>query len=81
MTGPMQERVQSAIGAGDFEAARRCWEEYAEGVRLAIQGRTATPEMLDEMRELVEWSRIAVLSFRAHAADRLNQDHAARAYR
>ena len=75
------ERVRKAFDTQDFETARRCWEEYADGVRLAIEDRTATPMMLREMRELVEWSRIVVLSFRAHAADRLGQDHAARAYR
>jgi hypothetical protein len=77
----LRERVRTAMSAGDFLDARRSWEQYSAEVRKAIEDGTATPAMLAEMGDLVEWSRIVVLSFRTHAADRLKQDHAARAYR
>ena len=77
----VRNRLRAALASGDFVAARRLWAEYSDGVRNEIESGTATPATVDEMRDLVEWSRLVVLSFRAHAADRLNQDHAARAYR
>jgi|tagenome__1003787_1003787.scaffolds.fasta_scaffold17535439_1 hypothetical protein len=72
--------IRQAMSSEQFEAARHLWDEYAGSVRKAIENGTASPAMMSEMRDLVEWSRVVALSFRAHASDRLNQWHAAKVY-
>ncbi|MEO8597957.1 MAG: hypothetical protein ABI759_31845 [Candidatus Solibacter sp.] len=80
MHDAMQQAIRQALASEAFGTAQRLWEEYAATVRQEIEAGTATAAGMAEMRELVEWSRLVTLSFRAHAAGRLSQSHAARAY-
>lgn len=56
--------VREAVAAGDYEAARARFAEYARGLPV-------TEESVAEMRALLEWTRTAALCARSHAEDRL----------
>jgi hypothetical protein len=75
-----RESIRRAMGSEEFARAQRLWSAYAEGVRAAILDGTATESMMAEMCELVDWSRLVVQSFRAHAGDQVSCAHVARVY-
>ena len=75
-----KELIRQAMASEEFDTARRRWDVYAEEVRAAILDGSATELMLAEMRELVDWSRVVVQSFRAHAGDQVKCAHVARVY-
>lgn len=76
----MPDAIQKAFASGEFTRAVRLWEAYAEKVREAVRTHTAGESTLAEMRTLIDQARLEVLSFRAHAADRLGGARAAAAY-
>ena len=81
------EAIRQAVNSGEFGRAQLLWrecsgalaEELTNGhltkARLAEVG-----ELLAEVRELMEWSRMVVLCARAHLQDRVNSLHVAREY-
>ena len=68
------------MASGEFTTAQRLWHTYAEQVRAAILEGSATTNLMTEMRELVDWSRLVVQAFRAHTGDQVNRAHVARVY-
>ena len=80
MNRDARESIRQAMAAEEFAAARRQWDVYAGQVRAAILDGSATESMMAEMREVVDWSRMVVQSFRAHAHDQLQCAHVARVY-
>ena len=74
------EGIRRAFASGEFAKAQRLWAEYAGQLRHAILEGSATEAMLRETGELIDWSRLAVKAFRAHAVDRLNSARLAQLY-
>lgn len=77
---PTVDEIRQAIANEEFLRAKSLWDAYAAQLQQAIENRTATPAMLSETRDLVEWARLRVASFRAHATDQLQSLHVAQAY-
>ena len=80
MNRDARELIRQAMASEEFDSARRQWDVYAEQVRAAILDGSATERMMAEMRELVDWSRVVVQSFRAHGRDQVQCAHVARVY-
>jgi hypothetical protein len=72
MDGPPTEPIRQAIAAGEFQKAQLLWDGYAALLRQEMPKGSVTAARMAEMRELVEWSRRAVLCFRAHTQSRLD---------
>jgi hypothetical protein len=72
--------IRAALAAGEFARAQNLWSDYAARVEAAVHDRSATAADLAEMRELVEWTRQVVLSFRSLSTSRLASRRAAAAY-
>jgi hypothetical protein len=76
----LRQSIRQAMASGEFVTAQRLWHTYAEQVRAAILKGSATADLMTEMRELVDWSRLVVQTFRAHTGDQVNRAHVARVY-
>jgi hypothetical protein len=74
------QAIRSAFASGEFGHAQRLWNAYAGQLRQAIVEGSATEAMLSETRHLVDWSRLVVIAFRGHAADRLLSARLAQLY-
>ena len=73
--------IREAVASGEFQRAECLWKEYVSGLREELERGALTEAALEEMRELVEWSRVTLLCSRAHAQGRLGGLHIAGAYR
>ena len=80
MNGDSRSAIRNAFASGEFAKAQRLWDDYAAQLRLAIQAGTASETLMTETRELIEWARMVVISFRAGAAARLNRARVAQIY-
>ena len=80
MNRDARELIRQAMASEEFDTARRQWDVYAEKVHVAILDGSATEDMMAEMRELVDWSRLVVQSFRAHVGNQVKCAHVARIY-
>jgi hypothetical protein len=72
MDGHLTEPIRQALAAGEFQKAQLLWNGYAALLCQEMPKGSVTEARLAEMRELVEWSRRAVLCFRAHTQSRLD---------
>jgi hypothetical protein len=72
MDGYLTEPIRQAIASRQFQKAQLLWNDYAALLRQELAKGSVTAARMAEMRELVEWSRRAVLCFRAHAQSRLD---------
>jgi hypothetical protein len=63
--------IREAFAASEFARAGELAQVYAQELKQAFeQGRAGETE-LAEVRELIHWTRLVVLGFRAHAEQRL----------
>jgi hypothetical protein len=81
------ESIRQAVNSGEFGRAQLLWRECSEALAEELTNGHLTKarleevrELLAEVRELMEWSRMVVLCVRAHLQDRLNSLHVAREY-
>ena len=81
------EAIRQAVNSGEFGRAQLLWRECSAALAEELTGGHLTKarlaevrELLVEVRELMEWSRVVVLCARAHLQDRLNSLHVAREY-
>jgi hypothetical protein len=81
------EAIRQAVNAGEFGRAQLLWRECSAALAAELTNGHLTKarqaevgELLSEVRELMEWSRMVVLCARAHLQDRLNSLHVAREY-
>jgi hypothetical protein len=72
MDGHLTEPIRQAIATRQFQKAQLLWDGYAALLRQELPKGSVTAARMAEMRELVEWSRRAVLCFRSHAQKRLD---------
>jgi hypothetical protein len=72
MDGPLTNPVRQAIAAGEFEKAQVLWEGYAAQLRRELAEGAVSAARLEEMRELVEWSRRTVLCATSHDRSRMD---------
>ena len=72
--------IRKAFASGEFAKGRRLWTQYAEELRAAIEERSATPTAMADAGRLLEWARLVVKCFRAHAQARLSHARVAAAY-
>ena len=72
MDGHLTEPIRQAVASGDFQEAQLLWNGYADLLRQEMPKGSVTPARLEEVRELVEWSRRVVLCAHAHAQNRLD---------
>jgi len=81
------ESIRQAVNSGEFGRAQLLWRECSAALAEELTRGHLTKarlaevrELLGEVRELMEWSRMVVLCARAHLQDRLNIVHVAREY-
>ena len=81
------ESIRQAVNSGEFGRAQLLWRECSAALAEELTSAHLTKarleevrELLAEVRELMEWSRMVVLCVRAHLQDRLNSLHVAREY-
>jgi hypothetical protein len=74
------EAVRNAFAGDDFDRAHRLWNEYAAALEKSIAAGQGSRAMLAEASALVEWARLAVLSFHAHSSARLAAARVAEIY-
>ncbi len=67
------ESVRHAINSGEFDRAQLLWNQCAAGLAEELSSRCLSATRLEEVRELVEWSRTVVLCERAHLQNKLNR--------
>ena len=67
------EPIRQAVSSGEFERANLLWNDAAAGLSLELSNACLSAERLQEVRELVEWSRTVVLCERTHLLDQLNK--------
>jgi len=72
MDSHLTEPIRQAIATREFQKAQLLWDGYAAQLRQDMPKGLVTAARMAEMRELVEWSRRAVLCFRAHTQNRLD---------
>ena len=75
----LADQIRSSIAAGDFPRASRQFDEYMRRVAGAIECGTCTAAAMEEVDQLVRWSRQMVLAARSHVEDQL-QDLRNRTY-
>jgi hypothetical protein len=80
MNPARETAIRQAFASRQFEKGRRLWTEYAEELRAAIEEGSATSTMMADAERLLEWARLVVKCFRAHAQARLNRAHVAATY-
>jgi hypothetical protein len=74
------ESIRQAVTTGEFARAQRLWNECAARLNQELSNRSLSEARLSQIRELVEWSRMVVLSERARLRDQLNSLHVAGEY-
>jgi hypothetical protein len=81
------EAIRQAVNAGEFGRAQLLWRECSGALAAELtRGHLTTArqgevrELLSEVRELTEWSRMVVLCARVRLQNRLNSLHVAREY-
>jgi predicted protein tyrosine phosphatase len=67
------ESIRDAVNSGEFERAQLLWNQCAAAMTEEVRGGRLSASRIAEVRELVEWSRVVVLSERAHMQYRLNR--------
>jgi hypothetical protein len=72
--------IREALSREEFDKAKPLWDEYAAQLHTAILNGRATPAMLSEMGELVDWARLTVQAVRTGATAQLNCLYAVKAY-
>jgi hypothetical protein len=80
VTGDALDQIRKAIVSEQYDDGLDLWTRYATQLRNSIANREASETTLQEMGELVEWSRSILLGARSHMLDRLNTLHAAGVY-
>ncbi|MEO8370610.1 MAG: hypothetical protein ABI806_15610 [Candidatus Solibacter sp.] len=65
--------IREAIGSGEFKRAQLLWDSSAARLAEEFESDGFTQARLDEIRELVEWSRTTFLCDRAHLQDQLRR--------
>lgn len=82
MPSPIIERFRAAVSSRQFQRAEELWGAYT--AECLAQGLGMHSERAQEMRELMEWTRITVICWRAQALHKLRtrvtSAHAAGAY-
>ena len=81
------ESIRQAVNSGEFGRVQLLWRECSAALAEELTRGHLTKarlaevrELLGEVRELMEWSRLVVLCARAHLQDRINSLHVAREY-
>jgi hypothetical protein len=87
MPHPSLEPIRQAVNAGEFGRAQLLWRECSGALaaeltkgHLTKARQAEVRELLFEVRELTEWSRMVVLCARARLQNHLNSLHVAREY-
>jgi hypothetical protein len=73
MQPPPLESVRHAVNSGEYGRAQLLWNQCAAGLAEELSSRRLSAARLAKVRELVEWSRTAVLCERAHLQNKLNR--------
>ena len=76
MDSNLTSAVRRAVASGEFNRARRLWEEYVAQCRDRIRQGADPKGTLEEARQLMVWCRQMTLAVRAQIQARL--DHLAR---
>ena len=81
------ESIRQAVNSGEFGRAQLLWRECSAALAEELTSGHLTKarleevrQLLAEVRELMEWSRMVVLCARVHLQDQLNSLHVAREY-
>ena len=74
------EPIRQAVSCGEFGRAQLLWMECVAGLAEDRKNGSLGAARLNEVRELVEWSRTVVLCARAHLQGQLNCLHIAGEY-
>jgi hypothetical protein len=80
MNAARETVIRKAFASGEFDKGRRLWSQYAGELRAAIERGSATPAAMARAAQLLEWARLVVKSFRAHAQARLDGARVAATY-
>ena len=75
------EPIRHAISRGDWARSGALWDGLAGEVERRLRAGRLSPAEWNKVAQLFAWSRNVLLCARAQALDRLNQMHAAGAYR
>ena len=80
MTPSSLDAIRDAVNSEDYPLAQALWNECAAALASELSERRLSADQLSEVREFVEWSRMTVISARAHMRDELNALHVAEGY-
>jgi hypothetical protein len=80
MEGELSQEIREAIAAQDYALAARLWNAYVSQVRQQLNDGSFPAVRMEELRDLFEWGRNALLCARSQNLDRLNAIHVAAAY-
>lgn len=75
------EFIREAIANEQYQKALLQWKSYTRQLLEAIEAQTLSPTQMEELRELYQWGRVALLSAQAHRRDRYRALQVAAAYR
>lgn len=78
---PAMEAIRRGITRGDWAGSTGRWEGLARELEKRLRAGRLSPAEWSEVVQLYSWSRKVLLCARAQALDRLNEIHAAGAYR
>lgn len=67
-----ESRIREAVASGEFQRAQRLWAEYMAQLHEEVRQGSFSTIQLEQVRNLMEWSRGVVLCARLHASERLN---------
>ena len=63
----MEHRIREAVASGQFAKAQKLWNEYVVQLQEEIRRGSCPASRMQELSELVAWTRSAALCDRAHA--------------
>jgi hypothetical protein len=65
------DQIRAAVAGGDYAAARRLFENYAEALRQRALSGKLDAASLQEVFELIDWTKQTALVHRSHLEARI----------
>ena len=69
---PLENQFREAVASGEFHRAQQLWNAYTAQFQEEVKQGRLSEARLQQVRELIEWSRSIALCARTHVQARLN---------
>ena len=67
------DQIRAAVAGGDYAAARRLFENYAEALHQRALSGKLDAASLQEISELIDWTKQTALVHRSHCEARIQE--------